>query len=121
MLISYGVAFCRVVIGLTFGFSFAGKVRDVPSFEQTIRRFKLLPEWLSHAAALAFLCGEAMVVLAMIPHPILLFKAWEGRVVQGGFILAALMLLVFCAALALVLSRKINTSCNCFGKLISLS
>jgi hypothetical protein len=120
MLIAYGAAFCRAVIGLTFAFSFAGKVRDVPSFVQTIRRFKLLPDWLSRTAAMAFLCGEAVVVFAMIPHPrierssIPLFR-WEKGIVTGGFLLAALMLLVFCAALASVLVRKIQTSCNCFG------
>ena len=114
MLISYGVAFCRLVIGLTFAFSFAGKVRDIQSFVQTIRRFKLLPGWLSRAAALAFLCGELAVVLAMIPHPPPL-SHWERGIVTVGFLLAALMLLVFCAALASVLIRKIRTSCNCFG------
>jgi hypothetical protein len=102
------------VIGLTFAFSFAGKLRDIPSFVQTIRRFKLLPDWLSRAAALAFLCGEAIVVLAMIPHPNSASR-WEKEVVLGGFLLAALMLIVFCAALASVLIRKIQTSCNCFG------
>jgi hypothetical protein len=115
MFISYGSAFCRLVIGLTFAFSFAGKVRDIPSYVHTIRRFNLLPDWLNRAAALAFLCGEAVVVVAMLPHPILLSKVWDRKVSMGGFILAALMLLVFCAALASVLIRKIQTSCNCFG------
>jgi hypothetical protein len=115
MLVSYGAAFCRLVIGLTFAFSFASKVRDIPLFVQTIQRFKLLPGWLNRAAALAFLCSEAIVVVAVLPHSILLSKVLEKRVVTGGFILAALMLIIFCAALASVLMRKIHTSCNCFG------
>ena len=115
MIISYGVVFCRLVIGLVFALSFIGKVRDIPTFEQTIRRFKLLPGWLSRATALVFLGGEAAVVVAMLPHPRLLSQFWERKVITGGFLLAALMLLAFCAALASVLIRKIYTSCNCFG------
>lgn len=102
----YLLAFCRIVIGLVFLFSSAGKIRRVKTFMQTIRRFRILPAHLSALAAVLFLCGEGAVVVCLgVGGPLLL----------PGFVLALLLLLLFCAALASVLIRNIHTSCNCFG------
>ncbi|MFZ6026954.1 MAG: MauE/DoxX family redox-associated membrane protein [Chloroflexota bacterium] len=106
MIASYGVVFCRFVIGIAFAWSFVGKVCDVPSFVAAIERFRLLPKVLHKPAAWGFLAGELAVTLAMLFDDI--FALW-------GFLLAALMLLAFCGALASVLLREIDTSCNCFG------
>jgi hypothetical protein len=38
-----------------------------------------------------------------------------GSLLTGGFLLAALLLTAFSIALASVVIRKINLSCNCFG------
>jgi uncharacterized membrane protein YphA (DoxX/SURF4 family) len=103
---TYFLAFSRIVIGLVFALSFAGKIRDINSFEQTITRFQLLPEQLSRASAFFFLGGELAVVIAnLIGGPFLLW----------GFLLAVILLAAFSVAIASVLIRKIHTSCNCFG------
>ncbi len=102
----FGLAFCRIVIGVVFAWSFAGKVRDVPAFARTISRFRLLPGRLQRPAAVACLGSELAVAGAML---------LGGGLLEWGFLLAALMLAVLCIALASVLMRKIRTSCNCFG------
>lgn len=106
MVTLYILAFCRVVTGLVFAFSSLSKARDLSRFRQAILNFALLPERLSGLAALLFLAGEFIVVL---------FVAIGGPFLLAGFLLAALLLLVFCAALASVLVRKLPISCNCFG------
>lgn len=103
---SYALIFCRCVIGIAFAWSFVGKLRDVASFVMAIERFRLLPKVLHEAAAWGFLAGELAVVLAMLIG---------GPFLSWGFLWAGLMLLAFCGALAAVLWRKIDTSCNCFG------
>lgn len=106
MIASYMIAFCRFAIGFAFAWSFLGKLRDMPSFVTAIERFRLLPKVLHKPAAWGFLAGELAIVLALLAG---------GPFVAWGFLLAALLLLAFCAALASVLLRKIDTSCNCFG------
>lgn len=102
----YVLAFCRVAIGLIFAISSVGKIRDIARFQQAIQGFRLLPRSLSNLAALLFLGGEIAVVL---------FLLIGGTLLLSGFILAILLLLIFCVALASVLIRKLHTSCNCFG------
>lgn len=102
----YVLAFCRVATGLIFALSSFGKVRDVSKFQQAMYGFRLLSRRMSNFAALLVLCGEiAVVLLLLIGGPFLLY----------GFALAILLLLIFCAALASVLFRKLQTSCHCFG------
>jgi uncharacterized membrane protein YphA (DoxX/SURF4 family) len=96
MVALYILAFCRVVTGLAFAFSSLSKARDFPRFRQTIMHFGLLPERLSGLAALLVLGGEFVVVL---------FVAIGGPFLLAGFLLAALLLLVFCTALTSVLVR----------------
>lgn len=106
MLNSYGVAICRWIVGLVFAWSCTAKLRDVTTFTDTIRRFKLLPDHLVRLAAWLILSGEATVIVTMLTGDRLL--AW-------GFLFAAALLLIFCLALISVLSRRIQTPCNCFG------
>jgi uncharacterized membrane protein YphA (DoxX/SURF4 family) len=103
---SYLLGFCRIVIGLVFTWSFLGKLRNVSAFVQVIDRFKLLPKVLHRIFAVIVLVVELTVAVTMLLGKPLLI---------GGFLLAMLMLLVFCMALASVLIRKIQTPCNCFG------
>lgn len=106
VIMAYILAFCRIAIGLVFLLSGIGKARNLARFRQTINSFRLLPERFSSGAALLFLLSEfAVVVLMLIGGPCLL----------PSFLLAALLLAIFCAALASVLARAIKTSCNCFG------
>ena len=102
----YILAFCRVAIGLVFTISSLSKARDIGRFQQAISGFHLLSRSFSQFAAFLFLCGEIAVALFMlIGRSLLLY----------GFALAILLLLLFCAALASVLIRKMQTTCNCFG------
>ncbi len=102
----YMLAFCRIAVGLVFAVSFGGKVLDIPAFEQTIARFRLLPHRASRLAALMFL-GSEMVVVALMSA--------GGHLLGLGFGLATLLLLTFCVALISALVRHVDTSCNCFG------
>jgi hypothetical protein len=100
------LGFCRAVVGIVFAVSFAGKARDTSTFRETISRFGLIPAPASGAAVAAIMAGEIAVALAM---------ALGGRFLMAGFVGAVLLLVVFSAALAAVLKRRIDTSCNCFG------
>lgn len=106
MLLPYLLVFCRVAIGIVFVISFLSKVQDVPQFARTIDNFNLLPRPLSQLAALLFLSGELTVTVLVVIG---------GRFLSIAFILAALLLFIFTFALASVLSRNIETPCNCFG------
>ncbi len=102
----YLLAFCRVTIGLVFALSSFSKARDFAQFQQALVRFQLLSRRLSRLAALLFLGGEGAVVLLIVIG---------GPALLPGFVLAILLLLIFCAALALVLIRRLRISCHCFG------
>lgn len=112
-MVQYVLAFCRIIIGLVFAWSFMGKVQDISSFTQTIDHFKLLPETLHRPIAVVFLGGELVVLGIMVVG---------GKLLIWGFLLAGLLLTLFSIGLISVLIRKIQTPCNCFGssrKLIS--
>ncbi|WP_126629831.1 MauE/DoxX family redox-associated membrane protein [Dictyobacter alpinus] len=106
MIAFYFLAFGRVVIGLVFTLSSMSKILNISQFRQTILDFQILPPSLSNFAAFAFLCGEISVVFLV---------AIGGAFLLSGLILAILLLLIFCGALAWVLRKKRETTCNCFG------
>lgn len=105
-ILASSLLFCRIAIGLVFASSFIGKLFDLPAVEETIGRFDLFPKRFSRLATWLLLSSELSIILLM-----LLDGIWVGL----GLILAACLLLVFSLALASVLARKIQTSCNCFG------
>ena len=98
--------FLRYVIGFVFIFSLYGKLKNIPSFIQTITNFQFLPQKFSKSLAYLFLTGEISVIITMLIGKNLLI--W-------GFLIASLMFLAFSIALTSVLVRNIRTSCNCFG------
>jgi hypothetical protein len=106
MLPAYLLTFCRIVLGLTFAFSLAGKVRDVGQFMETIRKFDVLPKGWAGPTAVLFLAGEAAVVALLI---------LGGLLLPLAFALAGLLLFLFTLALLSALRRGIETACNCFG------
>ncbi len=106
MLLSYVLAVCRLVTLLVFAASFLTKVRDISAFELAITSSRLLRRSLSKAAVWLLLISELIVVLFLIVG---------GLLLTPGFLLADLLLLLFCFALGSVLVRNIETSCNCFG------
>ncbi|MDH5506770.1 MAG: hypothetical protein OEZ02_06080 [Anaerolineae bacterium] len=104
--VNYMLVFCRVTTALVFLYSASGKGLDIHSFEHAVANFQLLPPKLHRLAAWCFLAGEILVIWLV---------ARGGQFLVWGFGLAALLLLVFSAALASVLVRKITAACNCFG------
>jgi hypothetical protein len=105
--------FCRVVTGIVFLISSISKLKAISTFELTVQEFQILPVKYVKASAWLFIGGEIAVVV------LINFDRW---LLQIGFALAILLLIIFNAALLSVIKRKIATSCNCFGyknKLIS--
>ncbi len=106
MVLAYVLIFCRVVIGLVFLISGVSKIMHLPQFKQAITNFRILPGQLSGIAAQLCLVGEFSVVALIVAG---------GSFLLPGFLLAVMLLTIFCGALAWVLARKLRTSCNCFG------
>jgi hypothetical protein len=106
MIALYTLAFCRIVIGLVFGYSFLRKVVNIPAFEQTIFEFHILPKNFSRITALLFLSCEFIAALLV---------SVGGPLLGPGFFLSIFLLLLFCSALISLLHRNIRSSCNCFG------
>lgn len=99
----YAATFCQFVIGITFTLSFFAKVTDVPHFAKAVRNFQILPPMLAWPSAIFFLGSELSILCTLFVQPII------------AFTLAAILLLLFSTALAIVLQRGTKTSCNCFG------
>ena len=102
----YTLTFSRITIILLFIISFGSKVTSLSNFETTIQNFRILPARLSRPASLLFVLGEFIVVLLLIV---------DGQFLQLGFLLGALILIVFSIALSVVLRKGERVSCNCFG------
>src|SRR5690606_21116223 len=103
----YALTFSRIAIGLVFAASSLGKARAFPAFEGTVKGFQILPTQFVRLSSYLFLAAEIMVVLLMLLggklRPML------------GFLLAILLLSVFCIALLTVLVRRLRVPCACFG------
>ena len=106
MIASSLLIFCRLTIGLTFAWAVFGKLRDLSAFREAVVDFRVLPPALSSIAAWVSLLAECAIILMLGIGNTLLFP---------GFLLAAGLLLLFSVALGLVLRRKRQVSCNCFG------
>jgi len=104
---SYLIVFLQSTIVSLFLYSAITKGRDLPAFEQAIANFQIMPNKFISFTARAFIGGEILIIL---------LTSCGGNLTILGFMLAAMMLLVFSAALASVLFRKISTNCNCFGR-----
>lgn len=99
--------FCRFGIGAAFAVSAVAKLADPSGFRSTVKRFKILPEGISRPASWLLILGEVAIVSCM---------AVGGRATALAFAAAAAFLVLFQAALISVLTRRIETSCGCFGQ-----
>lgn len=106
MIALYTLAFCRIVIGLVFGYSFLRKVVNIPAFEQTILEFHILPKNFSRITALLFLSSEFVIALLITVG---------GPLLGPGFFMSIFLLFLLCSVLISLLHRNIRSSCNCFG------
>lgn len=98
--------FCRLTIGLTFAWAVFGKLRDLSAFREAVVDFRVLPPALSRIAAWVSLLAECATILML---------GMGNALLLPGFLLSAGLLLLFSVALGLVLRRKMQVSCNCFG------
>lgn len=92
----YLIAYSRVVIGLVFLTSFAGKIRNVALFDQTIRSFQVVPTSWTVLVARLFLAAEVAIALVTL---------FSGDFWWVGLLLAAVLLSGFCVLLLSVSSR----------------
>lgn len=99
-------AFCKILIGLLFAASAAGKVKSPQAFVHAVGGFRLVPRsWTAPAAFLIVTAELGISGLVLLGGPLLI----------PGLALAGAFLLVFTAALASVLTRRLQTPCHCLG------
>jgi len=106
MLVACILMFCRVAIALLFALAFAGKIRDIRTFQESVVDFRLLPANWSKKLAVVFLAVELLACACV---------AGGGFLLLAGFLLVAGLLLLFSAALLTVIRRRMKVTCNCFG------
>jgi hypothetical protein len=104
---SYALTFSRIALGLIFVASSIGKLRDFSAFERTVENFRVLPRQLAQVCAYVFLGGEIAILALMI--------LGGNSFLMVGFLMAILLLSIFCIALLTVLIRRLQVPCNCFG------
>jgi hypothetical protein len=107
MSLTHLLFFCRIAVLLVFAMASLGKMLELKEFQMTIREFELLPRPWARPVALIFVGGEVLVVLAMLAG---------GSWLPLGFLIGLTLLVVFAGALFIVLRRKPDMSCNCFGR-----
>ncbi len=104
--IAHVLVLARLLVGITFVLSFVAKLRDVQSFRNAVEDFQVVPRRLVAPTAVAVLAVEATVAASMLT---------TGWALATGFVLAVGMLAAFSLAIGLVLRRRLEVSCNCFG------
>jgi uncharacterized membrane protein YphA (DoxX/SURF4 family) len=95
----------RGLIGIVLLVAGALKMPDPAAAERTVRAYKLLPEGLVPAAAFGLPVLEIAVGLALL----------AGVFVRTAAIAAAVLLVVYIAAIASVWARGLSIDCGCFG------
>jgi hypothetical protein len=103
----YSLTFSRIAIGLIFAASSLGKIRSFAAFERAVKDFQILPAPFARISSYLFLGGEIMVLLLM--------PLGGKLLLMFGFLLAILLLSIFCIALLAVLIRRLQVPCNCFS------
>ena len=81
-------------------------MRDLSGFEQAVTDLRALPARLARPAAIGTVIAESLVVLGMLVGSVGL---------PAGFVLGAVLLLLFSVVLVAALRRDAGVSCNCFG------
>ncbi|SRR6266496_1444630 len=93
----------RIVLGLVFAVAVAGKVRTWRGFSDSLGGFGWLPGRLVAPVAVMIMVAEAAIaVLLCLPG-------------HGGFLVAALLLVVFDIGIAVTLHKGQKVPCRCFG------
>lgn len=100
------LVFCRVGISFAFLFAAFTKLLDLSSFLTAVSNFRILPEKMSRLASIVIISTEILLSV---------FLLLKGLPDVVGFWLAIALLAILTTALASVLIRDIQASCNCYG------
>lgn len=93
-------------LALLFANAVIHKVRDVPRFRETLKRYELLPSVLVPTAVGLIVVAEITVVIAS------LLPAWRSAGAAAG----AALLLLYAAAMSINLRRgRVSMDCGCGG------
>lgn len=106
----YSTFVFRLVVGITFIVSGAGKLPERSVFVDEVAEYDLLPD------ALAQVYGTALPLVEIIIGSLLVIGL-VARIAAGLGLLTALSLVI---ANSVVLYRGINMECGCFGDLAEL-
>ena len=101
----YAITACRLILAGVFVLSAVEKVRAPKAFVDGVGSFRLLPERFVRAGAYAVLVGEVCSA-GLLAFP---------QTALAGFVLAAVVLALFTAAIAQAIRRGLNVPCPCFG------
>ncbi|MFC9434402.1 peroxiredoxin family protein [Nocardia sp. NPDC057030] len=104
MPIEYGVWISRLVVGVLFGLSAAGKLADLVGTRKAVGEFGVPIRWVP-AVGWALPVSEGLVAVAVL-------VPWT---VVPGAVLAVLLLALFTLAVARLLRRGERPACSCFG------
>jgi len=99
-----GVLACRWLVGAVFLYACLDKLLHPGAFAQNIANYRLVPMALLHPLAWLLPVVEAVTGLALV----------AGWLPRGAALLAALMTMVFIAAIGSALVRDLDISCGCF-------
>ena len=95
----------RLGLAGVLGYAGLSKLADPSGMAETIANYQMLPEALVPFAAVIVPAAEIVVAAALV----------AGPCVQGGGIVAALMLTAFAVGMAQARLRGIDLECGCFG------
>lgn len=94
----------RVILGAVFLYASFDKIIQPAAFAKTIANYQILPDILTHPAAIILPWLEVIIGLA------LLLGFW----LPGSVFLANLLLVSFMGALSFNMARGLNIYCGCF-------
>lgn len=103
---SFLLTFCRCTLALVFIYAFVTKARNFSLFERTIRSLGIVPAPAIRIASVVTLFAEFSTCTLLLVG---------GHFVEFGFYFSIFLLLVFSVILMLILTKRDNVSCNCFG------
>lgn len=96
--------FCRILLGAVFVYACWGKILDPAAFSQVIDNYQIVSTGTGKLAALflpwlELVCGVCLIL-----------NCWP----RGSALIAAVLMLVFMAALGYNIYRGIDVNCGCF-------
>jgi uncharacterized membrane protein YphA (DoxX/SURF4 family) len=98
---------CQLFAGSILLMSGVIKLLDLPEFENTVRKYAVVPSGFERSTATAITMAELVAAVSLL----------SGELVRVGAGLAAALFLLFIGAVALNMKRGVELDCGCFGLL----